>query len=159
MPGITVTSTIDPYSVFMSLLAVKLYEPVADGNIGSSTSSTFADVDATNAAVTFTVPPSGKVLVEASACCRNDTADGSCHLNLREGSSDLAGTDMRMSAQASSTTQDEVRGFYCAYITGLTPGASKTYKMGIARSGSTGTAQLRGGPALGPLVIKVIAVP
>lgn len=142
-----------------TVLAVKLYEPGADGVIASSTSSTFADVDATNAVVTFTVPPSGKVLVEASALCRNDTQGGTCRLNLRESTSDLAGTDMRTSAQADTANQDEVRAFYCAYVTSLTPGASKTYKLGIARDGSTGAAQVRGGPGLGPLIMKVIAAP
>lgn len=142
-----------------AVLAVQLYEPVGDGNIGSSSSSTFADVDATNAAISFTVPASGKVLVEASALCRNDTAGGTVRLNLREGSSDLAGTDMRMTATSNSTTQDEPRGYFAAYVTGLTPGDAKTYKLGIARDGSTGTAQLRGGPGLGPLVIKVSAAP
>jgi hypothetical protein len=102
-----------------------------------TTSTTFADVDATNLRVTFTAPASGDVVVVLSAYAKADgTGTNYARWNLREASSDIAGTDMRLVGEISS------RHTARAAVGGLTPGSTHTYKWGHAVSGGTGTARL-----------------
>jgi hypothetical protein len=117
----------------------------------TTTSTTFTDVDTTNAAVTFTVPMSGKVTVRTSALIRNQTAGQTVKLNLRNGGSDIAAT-------GSSMTQESVAGrrLYISDVTGLTPGASVTLTLGWRVVGGTGEISA-GGTDVGPLRIDVAA--
>lgn len=86
-----------------------------------------ADVDPTNAAVTFTVPPSGVVLVTLEGL--SDSAGAVNEWSLREGSTLLLTATLGTSYSRHQAT---------FRVTGLTPGATKTYKWGFHRLG-TGT--------------------
>jgi hypothetical protein len=123
------------------------YEAGADAALKASTSTTIEDVDATNAAITFT-PTGTSALIEVSAIIGNSTAGKYSYLALRDGSGTIAGTDMRVVFGAIF-----VRPYYAKKITGLTPGAPTTIKLGIATD-SAATASLYTGPAYGPLVMK-----
>lgn len=148
-----------------------LYAPVVSGLIGVTsynpgsqttvlrTSTTLADVDATNLAVSFTVPASGKVVVslETYAFCGPDTG---LAWGLREGSTDITSKLVNYNSSPSIYKEDRVTAEF--HITGLTPGASKTYKWSAARAaGSSDAATRYGGTALqaGQAVMKVLAAP
>ncbi len=115
----------------------------------SATSNT--DVDATNLAVTFTVPSSGNVLVELSGFS-GGSASAYERWQLRESSSNVGPVQSVAWGGAEVT-------FMMArfYITGLTPGASKTYKWGAYVSANS--CDLRHGPLYGKLVMTVTAMP
>jgi len=115
----------------------------------TTTSTTFTDVDPTNAAVTFTVPMSGKVTVRASTLIRNQKAGQTVKLNLRNGGADLDGTGQSM-------TQESVAGRrpYVADVKGLTAGATVTLTLGWRGVGGTGEITA-GGTDVGPLRIDV----
>ena len=134
------------------LLAVTAYEPSpVDIN---STSATLSDVDATNLAVTFTVPSSGKVLVRLVGRGSVTATDTLLGWGLRESSSIIAGPARVDGGGLAGSVRDHSVDFL---ITGLTPGASKTYKMAHAREAGPGTAQTRLGQ--GPTTIQVWAAP
>jgi hypothetical protein len=140
-----------------SILALCVYNPgtIAQYTIGTS----FADVDATNLVVTFTVPASGKVLVRGMVAAVPGV--NGIAVNLREGSSDLSGTEQTLSDQYGAGKVD--RRSFAMYVSGLTPDASKTYKLGAVantsitngiRAGGTGTTQ-----TAGPAILEVVAAP
>ena len=107
----------------------------------STTSSTGTDLDATNLAVTFTVPASGSVWVELEAFGHsggNNTLD----FLLREGASAVAGTERAASYGSTSSTPE--RFHITLLVTGLTPAASHTWKFAIRRSFGTGTPVIQG---------------
>lgn len=111
------------------------------GGDASTTSGTFADVDATDLAVTFTVPLSGAVVITVNARVNVDNATA-ISLNLREGAADVAGTaQFVLYHDAGGSVQ--VRAATTFRLTGLTPGDSKTYKLGFARSFGAGTAAIK----------------
>jgi hypothetical protein len=128
----------------------------------STTSGTYADVDATNMVVTFTAPPSGSVIVQMTArAVVGGGAGVSAELgwNLRDGSSDVSGSAMSV-IYAGTGIFVATRPLYIKAITGLTPGASYTWKLGHARLNSTtGTALTGTGGTDGPFVMEVWAVP
>jgi hypothetical protein len=113
----------------------------------STTSSSLVDVDATNLAVTFTAPASGKVIVRLQAYVYMAAA-ANMFWNLREGSSDVG-----VSARVQSATA-AIRVTADLVVSGLTPGASKTYKWAWRVDGSTGN--LFVGPD-SPGIMEVIA--
>lgn len=121
----------------------------------AATSASFVDVDATNLAATFTVPASGAVLVRVTA--RINVANANSYdWNLREGAADVAGTaQLVLYHDAGGSIQ--IRTTAVWKLTGLTPGASKTYKLGHARSFGTGTTDIRRG-ATDPVTIEVWGV-
>lgn len=114
------------------LLAKKVYNPASPVQLSRASNSAFADVDATNLAVTFVAPTSGSVLVRLSALCF--TSAGSHFWNLRDGSGDIVGTRAEINSIAS-------RNRFTATLskTGLTPGTSYTWKWGYANAGGTHT--------------------
>lgn len=132
------------------LIGITSYNPVSVSTI-STTSATFADVDATNVFVVFTTPPSGKVLISASA--RPSTATNTeLSWNLREGAADIANTAISIIYQAG------VQAVYRQLISGLTPGSAHTYKLGHARTFGSGTAQTLFGGSYGQTLMEVWAV-
>lgn len=145
-----------------SVLAIVKYNPNPQVS-KSSVSSTATDADATNLVIAFTAPPSGKVLVELSALY--DVAFNTrIAANLRDGSGDIAGTSVIAAINTAGSGADTV--VYAStrhYITGLTPGASLSYKWGIARSSGSGGASLAVGSATnadaGQAVMTVTSVP
>lgn len=160
--GITVDNT-DPANPIITataadpVLALCVYNPASVAQY--AVTSSFADIDATNLAVTFTVPSTGAVLITGqitSVAGANGTA-----VNLREGSSDLVGTEQVLNDQQGASIYLNCN--FAMYISGLTPAASKTYKLGACgntnianalRVGGRGTTQIPG-----PAFIKVTAVP
>lgn len=122
-----------------ALIASKVYNPGTVQTI-NVTGATFSDVDATNLAVTFIVPASGQVIVRQESAFVS-AASTQLDWNLREGSSDVAA-----SAAGVSYNGGQGRAGKSVLITGLTPGASKTWKWGHARTfGSTTVSTLYGG--------------
>lgn len=142
----------------VGLIGLKSYNPGTAADI-STTSATFADVDATNLAVAFTVPPSGQVLVRLTgyAYVTNSSAIA---WNLREGSADVAGTSFEVVFSGLNPSQVNLRCSSAVVVSGLTPGAAKTYKWGHARTSGTGAAHTYyGGASIpGPAVMEVWAV-
>lgn len=119
-----------------SVIGYVAYVPVGDTTY-SSTTSTYADVDATNVKVTFTVPTSGAVLVRANFIAGPANTIG-LGVNLRSGSSDVALTGQRSAYNSAGSQQ--MRMHHEWILTGLTPGASLTYKLGFNRHSGTASA-------------------
>lgn len=145
------------------LLAAVSYNP-ATSVAPSTTSSTFADVDA-GLAATFRAPASGKVLVGLTA--RTLVASSTTiEWNLRDGSGDIAGTAGPVARGPGATIAP--RCTHRALVTGLTPGQEYTWKWGHARTNGSGNAWTLAGlstqasvdsTAPGPAVMEVYAVP
>lgn len=140
------------------LIARTSYVP-AVSVLYTTTSSTFTDVDATNLVLPFTVPANGKILIrlEGWAFITGATAMA---WNLREGSSDLASSERIVSVSTVATRVSTT-----ILRTGLTPGASLTYKWGYASADNTNNARIRAGAvafpsitAVGPAVMEAWAV-
>jgi len=124
-----------PAAASAGLLAAISYTAGTAYNIATDT---LTDVDATNLAITFTVPASGKVLVRLTGSC---AAAGSAtyQWGLREATAEVGSTQPVINnASASATSFQRLTATFL--ITGLTPGASKTYKW--AHRSSTGTSTL-----------------
>jgi hypothetical protein len=98
----------------------------------TTTSTSSADVDATDAVVEFTVPTTGAVEVEVSALMRHSGGFGV--LSLREGSSDVAGTSVRWGMPS---TNAQLRSTVKFHVEGLTPGDVKTWKLGFKVTAGT----------------------
>jgi hypothetical protein len=136
-----------------TILAIKQYTPGSDSTVHNTTSTTSVDADATNLAVTFTVPASGNVVVELNGWS-DQNSSGVGYWQLRDSTTVIA--EWRMS----STTYGSGRTAVKALITGLTPAASKTYKWG--HRVSAGNQDIYAGPltgSFGPAVMIVYAAP
>jgi hypothetical protein len=135
------------------ILASTVYDP---GTLAAYTtaSTTLADVDATNLAVTFTAPPSGKVLIRLTATCQTSGDGATLDWSLRVGSTD-AGSIWRVAA----TVNVEARSVPLT-IAGLTPGTSYTYKWSYRRTDASGTnVTIYAGAGAGPATMEVHALP
>jgi len=132
------------------LLQVNAYNP---GTLATytTTSATDADVDATNMAVTFTVPTSGRVLVRLSAMTYNFANTLAHTWTIRSGSTTVA---KRQQSYVQTGNPIGFPGSASFYITGLTAGASVTYKWGhFVDAGGNG--RTYAGGAVGPAVMEV----
>src|SRR6516164_8590635 len=114
-----------PWGRIGGLLAVTQYAAGSDGSAGSGTwntsSATAADVDATNLAVTFTAPVSGKVLVVLTALSQVTGASGTAGpiaWGIRQSTSDLFYDTVQMEI---STSADYARFVLRHVYSGLTP--------------------------------------
>ena len=104
-----------------------------------SVATTWADIDATNLAITFTAPTSGRVTVNLSAFLSFST--NSIVWGLR----DTSGTHVVNPKMIQRGTLAS-RGYASFYITGLTPGQSYTYRWAWrSPGGSSGMAMYSGG--------------
>lgn len=112
------------------LLAVIRYAP--SQTVLSTTSTSLVDVDATNLAITFTAPSSGKVLVRLSGYGDVNGAAGEGWWGLREGTTNLQTCRMMRVANAENYLTANF------YLTGLSAG-SHTYKWsyGVGAAGQT----------------------
>jgi len=146
-----VPTTTTPMSIG-SLLAYTQYNPGTLTDV-TTTSTTAVDVDATNLSITFTVPPSGKVLVVmTSRAYQSVGAYGIWNLRTTSGSN-VAGSALMIEG---SDSANDFRHTYRVVISGLTPGTSTTYRWGFAVSagtahilfGDTGALSPHSGPAL-----------
>lgn len=121
------------------------------GGVVSST-NTWQDVDSANIAVTFTVPASGAVRL-----CANFTMNANStnvYMGFRNGGSVVAGTVAFMDQSGSGSKRYN----HVCYVTGLTPGASLTYKLAFQANGTGATVYTGdGGSAInnGPAVLEV----
>lgn len=118
-----------------------------DVNSFASGAGALSDVDATNVKVTFTVPASGRVLVRLTGGLRVTAGDFGTW-GLRENTTNVvAGRQMTSSANIQACSAAFV-------ISGLTPGATKTYKWAIGSAGGSGTQYLTFGGTNLPLVME-----
>ncbi len=138
-----------------ALLARTAYNP-GTPLVSTATDTTAKDADATNLAATFTVPASGSVRVKLMAVARSATLAGPEGANwlVREGTTTIASTVQRVLAPGNGTMDS--RPYYDVVVTGLTPGASLTYKFGHSSTASLSTSVICGGN-IGPGVIEVWA--
>lgn len=109
------------------LLGLTAYGPSGD-NTYSVTTTSDADVDATNLTVTFTAPASGNVLVKMSSLMNDGNFNA--HWTVRESSSTVG------ESYISSGVNKAIRAQANIYITGISAG-SHTYKFGAYTSGGT----------------------
>jgi hypothetical protein len=133
-----------------ALLAATIYDPGTATTL-SITSTSFADVDATNLAITFTAPASGKVLVVLSAMTKVGAGASPLEWNLRESTSNIADSDNRVNADAGRPQRVTL----AIYLTGISSG-SKTWKWGFRIAAGSTAADIRvGGSNQGPAVMEV----
>lgn len=134
------------------LLAVATYNP--GSATGYTTTTSWADVDATNVKVTFVAPASGNVLVDVSAIVII-AGTNYMFLSLRDGSSNVA-----TSGYIAGSVNVAVRLNVKFHVTGLTPGQSYTYKLGASATSVSGGAPIIGwGGDRGAVVMSVMAAP
>jgi hypothetical protein len=116
------------------IIALTNYAP-GSGAAYSTTSTSMADVDATNMKVDFVVPPSGKVRIRVEAyqdltsAIATPTTD-SYYWTLHDGTSPL--TELRISRLPALTLGSvswQGRANVSWVVSGLTPGGSKSYKL------------------------------
>lgn len=115
----------------------------------STTSTTSADVDATNLAVSFDAPANGEVIVTYEAFC-NATDFITYVWNIRDGSGDVAGTDRIVTndgkgARITATIK----------VTGLTPLQTYAWKWGHRVGTDTNTGRIVCGSPYGPARMTV----
>jgi hypothetical protein len=142
---------------YRGLLATQVHNPGSEQSVSSS-SATYADVDATNWAVTFTAPASGAVLVRASFGCLAGAASP-LFVNLRESTTNLTNSGQRILFSGGADT-GQGRGVYTHRVTGLTASSSYTYKIGFSRQSGSNTVEMKAGggdAAWGAMVIEVWA--
>lgn len=139
----------------VGLIGLTQYNPAGEVDTTTS-SSTHADIDATNLVVAFTGPPSGRVLIRLTG---QATAVNSSVLqwSLRTGGSVVTGTTSAV-LYAGFTGQSNVRVSHACEVTGLTAGTAYSYTWGHARSSGASTTQTGYGGAAGPAVMEVWAV-
>lgn len=149
-------------SANIGLIAVKSIEVAGDVTATAGVTA-LSDVDAANMFVTFEVPDSGKVLVRLSGLVRvnGGTAGtgGALYWGLREGAVDVgdAAGQLVWATAAALSSQQSISCTVAILVTGLTPGATKTYKW-AHRNPGTGTYQTHKGSTT-TAVMEVIAVP
>lgn len=128
------------------------------GNNATTTSASLADVDASNAVVTFTTPASGAVLVVASFFCNISNAAQNGQIGLREATSNVFGPFTVASGNVTLAIPNTVIS-PPMLVSGLTAGASHTYKLAFAATGgATFTIQNVGSAATNyPITMMVYA--
>jgi hypothetical protein len=152
-PYLRVVSGLPAWSASPGMIAYKRHNPSTREDYSLS-GTTFADIDATDLAVAFTVPPSGAVIVYFAAFAGINTNGTHLDWNLRSGSSDLAGTEIRIGT-GDSDGGPGGRLLGQARISGLTPGDSLTYKWGYRLQGTAGSAAMAAGGGAGPALMEV----
>lgn len=127
----------DSASASSSLLG---YVACVSGDYGSLNSASLADVDATNAKVTFTAPASGSVLVRLSATVSPGTGGvGQLHYwGLREATTDITGTGAIVARVVSTATEGYIGATKVFVLTGISAGAH-TYKWSYKQSAGAAT--------------------
>jgi hypothetical protein len=122
-----------------AVLGSTSYSTGVDTIWASSSSTTTADIDATNAALAITVPASGKIVVMATLDFTFSTANTGGYLVLRTGSTDLGAsaviTHNSVAGGIGNMTKASGHAVALFAVTGLTPG-SLTIKLGFRRLGT-----------------------
>lgn len=102
----------------------------ATNTVVSTTSATWADMDATNLKVAFVVPSSGNVMVRLTAYADISVNTGQYGWALRSGSSNITGSGGTVARSA-----DGLVVTLSFIVTGLTPGTATTWKWAHAVTG------------------------
>jgi hypothetical protein len=144
-------ATYTPAAAASSLLAITAYNPTATDTTISTT--TQADLDATNVKVTFTAPASGNVLVRLECKAYAEASTARLGWGLRESTTDLAGP---LDVLADATTGPEIVITRSFYLTGVSAG-SHTYKWAVVRTNAN--CHMRYGGAYGQIIMEVWAAP
>jgi hypothetical protein len=132
------TPSVDPYTAEGAILAVTKYNPATVANL--NVTSTIADYAPVQLAVSFTVPASGKVLVQLDAS-HLASASTTCFWFLRNGGVVVPGSYVAIDATSATGRRSAT-----ILIEGLTPAASVTYTWaGQALAGQTSTLRVGGG--------------
>lgn len=139
------------------LLTYVVYRPGSDSAAGTTTSSTHADVNA-SITVTFTAPPSGKVLYRATAAAQISTSGDQYMWNIRDAVGDIANTKQMVMANGTANAPVQLA-TYTMVETGLTPGTSYTRKLGHGRGAGSGTCTILVGPTFGAVTMEVWSIP
>lgn len=129
------------------------YNPAVQETKSTNSTAGPVDLDATNLIVTFTVPASGIVIIEMSAWVQVNSSCAAAW-TLMEGASEVTGARQDVIFNMSTVQQ---RCTYLAKFTGLTPGASKTWKWAQLITFSTGTVSTKVGGVSGQGIIEVRA--
>lgn len=141
-----------PPAAASTLLAVNVN--TAGGN-KTTTSATEADVDATNALVTFTAPASGKVLVRCTSTININGVNANAFFGLRESTTNLGAGNV-FAVQGQTATSQELLIPWAMYLTGVSAG-SHTYKLAFAVNG--GASFVVRASAANPMLFEVWACP
>lgn len=137
------------------LLAITQY---AAGSGYTMNSSTLADVDSSNLAVTFTAPANGKVVVKLTGSVEPNDSAQEVYFALRESSSTVSGTEQTVIAtDVDLGGTAHIRLTAVMYVTGISAG-SHTYKWAWRRASGGSTIALRSG-STDPLTMEVWAAP
>lgn len=131
------------------LLAVKQYAP-ATTTIFSTTSSTVADLDTTNLAITFTAPASGNVLVTLTGYADNSSNITQYFWLLRN----TGGTIITSATLGPNRDPNGVVQSGSMYVTGLTAGTSYTYRWAHGITGGA-TGRMICGPGVTSSTVSV----
>lgn len=134
--------------------AISAFKYDTAGGNKSTTSTTQADVDATNAVVAGTVPASGNFLIIASFTVNMSANNQNAFVGLREGTTDVLNGIFACQGQAGFNLEALVA--VRLYVTGATPG-SHTYKLAFKVNGGA-TFTIRAS-ASSPLTLSFIPMP
>jgi hypothetical protein len=142
-------------STLGAIIAYNSYDPATLATY-TTTSTSATDCDATNMAVTFTAPSSGKVLVRLTAAGNSSGGTGVLW-HIRESTTTLA---TRFQKYINGATATDYPGSAAFVITGLTSGSSHTYKWAHScTSGATSKVYAGGSGSVGPAVMEVFSLP
>ncbi len=130
------------------LLAYTEYEPGVQTDF-TTTSTSYADVSATDLSIAFVAPRTGKVRLVLTGFAFNSSTANTNYWGLREGTTDLKGRRVN----SSNATQIAMVTFY---VTGLTAGSAYVYKW--SWKVNAGTQTLRQGGDNGASIMEAWAV-
>jgi hypothetical protein len=133
------------------VLGVTAYRAGTDTTVGSTSSTTLVDVDATNAAVTATVPASGQVVISLEGFAASAAATAYGQWGVRVSSTIVAGPDLVFNATAAG-----LRARASFLLTGLTPG-STVFKFAHCTSNAGDAVSVLSGPTFGTVFMGVWA--
>lgn len=141
------------------LLGVAQYQPGSDTTYTTSaTAMTWQALDSTNLSVTFTAPASGQVVVVLSALADYPNTIGDRYFwGVGSGTVLATGSVAMVVAQNNTSVVARRRITLEVLVTGLTPGASYTWKwMHTAAGASVTAANTFAGPSFGPALMAVL---
>lgn len=137
------------------LIGLTTYAPAVSASMNTA-NTTLTALDATNLSVSFTVPPSGKVLVRLTAEA-NNVSSPMQFWGLLDGGAVVTGSLARIQNHLSSQL---TRVSSTVVLTGLTAGAAKSYAWGQkqANGGTVYTYAGNDASGVGPAIMEVWAV-
>lgn len=149
--------------IMAGFLAGVLYDPAVAVTKSGTAATAMAAFDTTNARVTFTVPPSGRVMVRIAITCHGGTNSNQAFLGILQSSTVIARSPATISIKQISTGSPMYALESVFVVGGLTPGASLTWDAAYGIEFVVGAGGLKyGGPddatadnAFGALIFTV----